>query len=389
MTVRANLYYLQDVPDLSTLAATVGTPASGAPPPREGSPGQPMAILVGDVRIELKRFIPAELQGHLDALHACLHDGYDLRDPQFPARLKEARGAITVTVDPGRERAGGEQFVNAMAAGTNALVLDEEGVFRDAGGRTIAAPLSEPGADEGGGEGAAAEEPAAEAPSRDRVARRALALATLAWRAFLEREKPVGAAADAAIASAWLEKHGVFGEMDEPEQALARGPFGSWSEQQIMNCGWSIEAAVVLAWALRLAELPAHDAQASPAQLQRALGLFAADPAALSAELRPAAEIDGAAARLLAIASRFREFARSKDALDFIAFARNECGDGLELRGISMAHGDLAVAGEPISTALEQAVATAQSIAVERFGAADWLLGGELASAAGGARPVC
>lgn len=55
-----------------------------------------------------------------------------------------------------------------------------------------------------------------------------------------------------------------------------------------------------------------------------------------------------------------------KDALDFIAFARNECGPGLELRGISMAHGDLAVAGEPISTALEQAVATAQSIAVER-----------------------
>jgi hypothetical protein len=386
MTVRANLYYLQDVPDLSALAATVGTPASGASPPQEGAPGQPMALLVGDVLIELERFSAADLPGHLDALHACLADGYDVRDTGFPARLKEARGAVTVTIDRGRSRAGGEQFLIAMAAGTDALVLDEEGVFRDGAGRIIAAPVDEPGDDEDGG--ADEEQPADEVPSRDRVAQRALAVATLAWRAFLERDAPVGAAADVAVANAWLEKHGVFGEMSGSEQSLVRAPFGSWSEKQILDCGWCIEAAVVLGWALHLTELPAHDTQTSPAELQRTLGLFAADPAALTAELRPASQIDDQAARLFAIMSRFRELTTSKSALDFAAFARKVCVGGLDLQGISLADGDLAVAGAPISTAPERDVMTAQSIAVERFRAVDWLQGGDLAPAAGAAPPA-
>jgi len=380
MMVRANLYYLHDVPGLPAIAATVGTPPGGAPPPQEGPPGQPMSIQVGEVRIDLERFAPADLAVHLEALQASLGEGYELRDPQFPARLRDAGGVVGVTVHPPGS-ADGERWVMAMAAGTGALVLDEEGVLRDAGGGILAAPLPEPG------EGDPGEAP--EPPSRDRVARRALGLATLAWRAFLERERPAGAAVDVAVASTWLETHGILGELDEAEQALARGPFGSWSDRQIVGCGWAVEAAVVLAWALGLAELPAHDEQASPAAVQRALGLFSGAPAALAAELRPEAEIDAGAARLLAIAARFRELARSKGPRDFAASARSECGDGLDLRGIRTVQGDLAVGGEPISSAPEQAIAAAQSIAVERFGAADWLLGGARPSAAGGARPVC
>jgi hypothetical protein len=385
--LRANLYYLHDVPDLSVLAATVGTPASEGARPQEGAPGQPMALLVGDVLIELQRFTGADLRTHLDALHACLADGYHVRDNEFAARLKEARGAVTVTIDRGQSRDGAERFLNAMAAGTNALVLDEEGVFRDATGCIVAAPVLE--ADYGEDDGAADEQPLDEVPSRDRVAQRALAMAALAWRAQLERETPTGAAADVAVASDWLEKHGVFGAMSGPEQALARAPFGSWSEKQVLDCGWCIEAAVVLAWALHLTELPAHDTQASAAELPRMLGLFAAAPAALTAELRPASEIDDLAARLFAIVSRFRELTTSKSALDFFAFARNVCVGGLDLKGISLAHGDLAVAGAPISTASEQDVLAAQSIAVERFRAVDWLQGGELASAAVAAPPAC
>jgi hypothetical protein len=340
-----------------------------------------MSIRVGDAQIDLERFAPVDLQTHLDALHASLHDGYDLRDPGLPDRLRQARGVVGVTVDPGPAGERGEAWVMAMAAGTGALVLDEEGVFRDAAGRVLAAPLPEPA--EGG-----AERPL-EPPSRDRVARRALGLVTLAWRAFLERERPKGAEVDVAVALAWLETHGILGELDEAEQALARGPLGSWTEQQIVSCGWSVEAAVVLAWALRLAELPAHDEEAAPAVVQRALGLFAPAPPALVAELRPEEEIDAGAARLLAIAARFRELARSKGPLDFAACARSECGDGVDLRGIRTVQGDLTVAGAPIWAAPEQAVAAAQSIAVERFGAADWLLGGARPSAAGGSRPVC
>jgi hypothetical protein len=376
MPLRANLYYLQEVPDVSALAAAVGTPASGAPTPREGAPGRPVALLLGDVLIELERFTAVDLRAHLDALHACLADGYDLRDAEFPSRLKEARGAITVTIDRCSPQEEGERFLYAMATSTGALVLDEEGVFRDGAGRIIAAPLREAGDAEGGDE-----QPALELRSRDRVAHRALAATTLAWRAFLERETPVGAAADVAVANAWLEKHGAFEAMTEAERALARAPFGGWSEKQIMNCGWCVEAAIVLAWSLRLAELPAHDIQASPAELQRSLGLFAASPAALTAELRPASEIDDMAARLFAIVSRFRVLAASKGPLDFPAFAQKICVGGLDLRGIAVAGGDLALAGAPISTASEQVVATAQSIAVERFRAVDWLQGGDLAPA--------
>src|ERR1700740_3612361 len=98
MTARANLYYLHDVPDLSVLAATLGTSASGAPPPREGAPGQTMALLVGGVLLELERFAPADLPGHLEALRACLADGYDVLDATFPPRLTKVRCAVTVTL---------------------------------------------------------------------------------------------------------------------------------------------------------------------------------------------------------------------------------------------------------------------------------------------------
>ena len=86
--------------------------------------------------------------------------------------------------------------------------------------------------------------------------------------------------------------------------------------------------------------------------------------------------------------SRFRELTTSKSALDFAAFARHVCVGGLDLQDVSLARGDLAVAGAPISTAPEQEVTTAQSIAVERFRAVDWLQGGDLASAAGDTPPT-
>ena len=374
MPFRANLYYAHEVPEPSALAASVGTPAGGAPLPREIAPGRPLSLRVGDVLIELERFSDVDLRGHVDAVSKCLAEEYDVRDATLPARLAEVRGALTVTIGGGGDPERHGRLLYAMAAATRALVLDEEGLFHDAAGRTIASPA--PGADEAG-TGADEDQALQEPPPRDRVARRALATVSLAWRAFLEREKPVAADADVAVANAWLEKHGVFAVMSQGELALLRAPFGSWSEKQIMDCGWRVEAAVVLAWALHLAEVPAHDAQTSAAQIQRQLGLFAPAPAALGAELRSAAEIDDLAARLFAIVSRFRELAASRRPLDFVAFARSICLGGVDLEGVALSEGDLALAGTPIASASEQDVLSAQSIAVERFRAADWLQAGE------------
>lgn len=374
MPIRANLYYVHDVPEPSALAGAVGTPTGEAPLPREIAPGRPLSLRVGGVLIELQRFSDADLRGHIDALSRCLAEDYDVRDSTLPARLADARGALTVTIGGGGAPEQHERLLYAMAAATRALVLDEEGLFHDAAGRTIAAPAPEGDQPEAGAD---EQQPLQRPPPRDRVARRALATVSLAWRAFLEREKPVAAAADVAVANAWLEKHGVLSVMSPGELALLRAPFGSWSEKEIIDGGWCVEAAVVLAWALHLAEVPAHDAQTSAAQIQRQLGLFAPAPAALGAELRSAAEIDDLAARLFAIVSRFRELAASRRPLDFAAFAGSICVGGVDLEGVALSDGDLAVAGRPIASASEPDVLGAQSIAVERFRAVDWLQAGE------------
>jgi len=369
MTSRANLYYVQDGPSLQAILETPGLHATVVEKTPDGEPGRIM-FLVGDARVELAQMGAADRTAHLEALKEYLTSRCGLEDPELPSKLEAVRAAITVTIEPQLDAAGDcERLVSAVAARTGALVLKDDGTIDDAEGRTLAYPA------EGDDEVAPASRPAVVPPSRDTVARRALLLVALSWRGQLEADKTKAAAGQLAVWRAWLETQGLTFEMDEAEKALMAAELGKLSERQVIHCGWGIEGAAVLAWALRLADLPAHDTKVSPPLLAKATGLFAPEPRAFATELRPPTEIAAMTRRLFGISWRLVRFGGAPGAFDFVGFSKGAWFGEFDIKGIPILDGDLAIGGEPITKAEPNAVAEATSIAVERYRAARWLEG--------------
>jgi len=135
-------------------------------------------------------------------------------------------------------------------------------------------------------------------PSRDRVARRALVLAVLGWRGWLELRRPEGAAAQVAACRGWLERVELLGELGDEERRLLLTEAGAWTEDDVVAGAWAAEGAGVLAWALGLLDLPPHDVKVEAPLLPRVLGVFAPEPAAFAGELRTAEELAALGAEL-------------------------------------------------------------------------------------------
>jgi hypothetical protein len=372
-TARANLYYAQDDLRLRSIVETAGLQGAVVEDGVDGERGR-ITLRVGDATIELARMNAVDTVAHLEALHEYLSSRCGLEDPGLPARLKAARAAITVTIETGRERAGDcARFVSEVAARTGALVLREDGTIEDGEGRTLAYPSGM--IDEEAPDGEPRGEPAVASPSADRVARRALVLVALAWRGQLEAENTPAAQGELAVWRGWLATQGLAIEMDDAEKTLVNAELGSLTERQAIHCGWAIEGAAVLAWGLRLLDLPAHDTKVSLDLLVRATGLFAPEPRAFATTLRPRAELAAMTARLFGISWRLLRFGATPGPFDFVGFSKGAWFGGFELRGIPVADGDLAIGGVPITRAEKSAVADATSIAVERYRAARWLEG--------------
>jgi hypothetical protein len=133
----------------------------------------------------------------------------------------------------------------------------------------------------------------------------------------------------------------------------------------------------VLAWALGLADLPAHDEQADMEALAAAIGFtpFAPDAATPLPRLRRADELARAERRLLAIHWRVRELQVSPAPVDFVRFSQEAWFGDFDLFGIAVADRDLAVGGAPIARADDDLVRITSSIAAERHQAIAWVLG--------------
>lgn len=116
-------------------------------------------------------------------------------------------------------------------------------------------------------------DPARTWPDAARVARRALALAAVVCRSTIEDD---GATPEAESLRqsvvAWLAEVGADVEVTEAEWSLLHAPLGALEPERRLDGTWRGETLVVLAWALGLAELPAHDRQANPFALAQALG---------------------------------------------------------------------------------------------------------------------
>lgn len=217
-------------------------------------------------------------------------------------------------------------------------------------------------------------------PQAAEVLRRALALSCVAARAGLEDCRDRGEAeATHRRMSHWLAATGLDSVLEPSEATLLATPLGALPEADAVDASWRAEGIYVLAWALGLHPLLAHDRLVDPNDAAWPLGFL--DDAVLAsagqAGLRDEFEIDTFLARQLAVHWRLREYSLRPGAMDFAAVVANGGWARLDIDEAALVEGDLAIDGRPIDRADAAGIARCTSIAGERHRAANWLVGAD------------
>lgn len=236
-------------------------------------------------------------------------------------------------------------------------------------------------------------------PPLPRIVARAMACCALVQR--VEVEPPPGALVDEEtlagtndllqLSLEWLASHGMDAELLAAERAAleaATGTLDAASRERFADAG---EAAAVIAWALRSAELPGFDVDADAAAIAHALGWLGDGGATLAmrARLRSREDLGAALDAISAVHWRLR--ARTEPADAAAATPELDPGSGT----VSMARwqpdryawpegmtplalapdGDLALAGRSIAAATPQQLLAGLRRMRERHRAILWLLG--------------
>jgi hypothetical protein len=220
-------------------------------------------------------------------------------------------------------------------------------------------------------------DPAATAPDAARVAIRALALAALADRAFLDDVPDRRSLAErhGALVS-WAREAGAEAEMEPGEREVLLAPPGTLEPGQQANATWRLEGLCVLLWALGRGDIPPHDREAHAQTLFEAAGVLRADAARellAAPALRPRDEIAALRMRLFALNWRITEYHIRRQAMDFARFAATAWFGPLDITGLPLVEGDLAIGAVRIDRASPRELARARSIVHERHLAANWL----------------
>jgi hypothetical protein len=222
--------------------------------------------------------------------------------------------------------------------------------------------------------------PGPEAPTAQRVARRALALTAVTARAILEQDtaNPEALKTYQELLT-WVGEIGIDEEFEPEEREVLQRPPGELDQGQQIYATWRLEGLTVLAWALGRFDIPPHDQLVSLNPLWRSCGLLDVEAArALLAKptLRPVEEITTVRNRLFALHWRLRNFFVKPGAMDFAEFARTCWFGPLDIAGVPLVEGDLALGGERIDRASADAFSSAHSASQERHQAANWLWAG-------------
>jgi hypothetical protein len=211
-------------------------------------------------------------------------------------------------------------------------------------------------------------------PTPLRVAQRALVLAGVTCRGFIERDTESEPLRQRVMA--WLNALGLVHELEPDEASLLNTPVGLLTPQQSIDAGWRCEGLVVLAWALGSHELPAQDESVHPKEVADSLGFLDAAPSALAAPaLRPPSELQRCSDLFFALHWRLREFSLSRRPIDFASLVRAARFGPLVIERLRLVEGDLAIGDLPVSAAPEAEFSRCLSIALERHQAVNWLRG--------------
>jgi uncharacterized protein DUF4272 len=344
----------------------------------------PFIITWPDLRVTVNQMPSKQLARHLQGFQGYLQSQCELHDPELLRRVGEMKQCLGLLIEPDFDDEGrGEALVLALTKLVEGVFFAGGAVY-DAEGECLAAPPEEPEEEEHDEdeepygdtppEGAERDEP----PTALRVAWRALVLGAVAARAFLEDEPEEGREELRRGLLRRLEGLGLVPELERGERRVLETPAGELPRRQAVNASWRSEGMAVLAWALGVFELPAHDVSVDAGELIREkLGLLSEQPPPVltAPRLRAPEELKRMERRLLAIHWRLREFSLRPRAMDFREFSRTAWMGPFELEGIPLAGNDLAIGGKPIAEADPERVHKSQSIALERHQAINWLMG--------------
>jgi hypothetical protein len=316
------------------------------------------------------------------------------------------RFSISVRLEPGLAPGADPRFavITAVARHLDGVLFTPAGL-RDAHGRVLFAADGEAAEDPraawprvvatvpveaaAGGDEEEVDDDEPDPPTAERVARRALALAAVTARAVLEEDAHAPDAAERhRELLEWVREIGIEDELEGPspwrperphERSILASPPGAMDEQARVDSMWRGEGLAVLAWALGVFDLPGHDEPVDTLALRDALGHLEAWKARALLEnpvLRPREEIGALRDRLFALHWRLRSQTLRPERMDFAEFARTCWFGPLDIGGLPLADGDLAIRGVPIGRAEPGLVAAVNSAAQERHQAANWLYEG-------------
>lgn len=216
-------------------------------------------------------------------------------------------------------------------------------------------------------------------PTPLRVAKRALVMCAIVCRSFLEGGEDVQEEEEFRQQTLdWINTLNIADELEPQEKLLLETPVGSLTTEQRLPYTWQSEGLGVLAWALQKYELPAYDEIVTPAEIADNL-YFLDDRASellISPRLREATEIQQFGELMFSLHWRLRDFMHiDPKPIDFQKVARETWFGPLEIRGLRLIDGDLALGSKSISAASEEERMKCIGIAYERHQAVNWLLG--------------
>ncbi|MHB8858610.1 MAG: DUF4272 domain-containing protein [Thermoleophilia bacterium] len=228
-------------------------------------------------------------------------------------------------------------------------------------------------------------------PDQNEAARRALCLGALVMRSKFESivisSSPQMFAVHEELAThlnMWLADAGLIASQSTREKPLISKALGSWSRQELIDAAWRANSLGVILWALsQFDELPPWDCQFTPQETISPLNLFAPiGPFMEKAKLRPGNEIDNmrAVAALWhwrANTRRLQDQAGDSGEIEKLAGEVREAAAAAFNRGElpELIGGDFPAFGKAFGDISVDEFNEANSIAVERHYALNWLCG--------------
>ncbi len=215
-------------------------------------------------------------------------------------------------------------------------------------------------------------------PSPERVAFRALALAAVSSRAFLEQMDPdkVDLAFEHARLRAWVDAVGLGAELEPDEWQLLQAPVFWVDERVAVDAAWRLEGLTVLAWALGLVDLPRYDAMVRPTELFPVVGFLDPDAGARLAtgsRLADPVTVEKVRCQLLTVRWRIREFRLTGKCLDLTTAPTLTRLGKLDFSACRLIDGDLAIGRLPIDITPADQIKRVDDIVLERLEALTWL----------------